>query len=89
VVTRLSKLDLPDLLIRVDLWTGFSRSFQHAGGAEPRTRDLVTHLYAAILAQAFNPSRPPTTRRWQAMRVPPRALSYWTFTAYAFRHGLT
>jgi len=54
VVTRLPKLDLSDLLIEVDRWTGFSRSLQHAGGAEPRTRDLVTHLYAAIFAQACN-----------------------------------
>jgi hypothetical protein len=54
VVTRLPKLDLLELLIEVDRWTGFSRSFQYAGGAEPRTRDLITHLYAAIFAQACN-----------------------------------
>ena len=54
MVTRLPKLDLPDLLIEVDRWTGFSRTFQHASGAKPRTRDLVTHLYAAIFAQACN-----------------------------------
>jgi Tn3 transposase DDE domain len=54
VTERLPRLDLPDLLIEVDHWTGFSRSFQHAGGAEPRTKDLLTHLHAAVFAQACN-----------------------------------
>jgi hypothetical protein len=54
VAERLPQLDLPDLLIEVDRWTGFSRSFQHAGGAEPRTKDLLVHLHAAVFAQACN-----------------------------------
>jgi hypothetical protein len=54
VVERLPKVDLPELLIEVDRWIGFTRAFQHAGGAEPRTKDLITHLHAAIFAQACN-----------------------------------
>jgi len=54
VAVRLPKLELADLLIEVDAWTVFSRRFEHAGGAEPRTKDLVTHLHAAIFAQACN-----------------------------------
>jgi hypothetical protein len=54
VAARLPKLELADLLIEVDAWTHFSRRFEHAGGAEPRTKDLLTHLHAAIFAQACN-----------------------------------
>jgi hypothetical protein len=54
IVERLPRVDLPELLIEVDRWIGFTRAFQHAGGAEPRTKDLTTHLHAAIFAQACN-----------------------------------
>jgi TnpA family transposase len=54
VAERLPKLELTDLLIEVDAWTQFSRRFEHAGGAEPRTKDLLTHLHAAVFAQACN-----------------------------------
>jgi TnpA family transposase len=54
IVERLPTVDLPELLIEVDRWIGFTRAFQHAGGAEPRTKDLITHLHAAIFAQACN-----------------------------------
>lgn len=51
---RLPRVELTDLLIEVDRWTGFSRNFEHAAGSEPRTPELQTHLFAAILAQACN-----------------------------------
>jgi TnpA family transposase len=51
---RLPLLDLSELLIEVDRWTGFSKCFEHAGGSEPRTGSLERHLYAATLAQACN-----------------------------------
>jgi TnpA family transposase len=54
VTERLPRIDLTDLLIEVDSWTHFSQHFDHAGGNEPRSTDLLTHLYAAILAQACN-----------------------------------
>jgi TnpA family transposase len=54
VTERLPLVDLTDLLIEVDSWTHFSQHFAHAGQREPRTKDVLTHLYAAILAQACN-----------------------------------
>jgi hypothetical protein len=57
--TRSSGSDRPreslsHLLMEVDGWTGFSRHLEHAGGAEPRTADLLVHCHASILAQACN-----------------------------------
>ncbi len=54
LAARLPRLELADLLVEVDRWTGFSRDLEHAGGAEPRTKDLLTHLHAAVFAQACN-----------------------------------
>ncbi len=54
VADRLPRVDLADLLIEVDHWTGFSRHFTHAGGSTARTPELGVHLYAALLAQACN-----------------------------------
>jgi TnpA family transposase len=54
VSERLPRVDLADLLIEVDGWTGFSRHLTHAAGGQPRTRDERTYLYAAILAEACN-----------------------------------
>jgi TnpA family transposase len=51
---RLPFVELSELLIEVDGWTRFSDDFEHAGGTEPRSRELRSHLYAAILAQACN-----------------------------------
>jgi len=51
---RLPLVELSELLIEVDGWTRFSDDFEHAGGTEPRGRELRTHLYASVLAQACN-----------------------------------
>ena len=51
---RLPLVELSELLIEVDGWTRFSDDFEHAGGTEPRGRELPSHLYAAVLAQACN-----------------------------------
>ena len=51
---RLPLVELSELLIEVDGWTRFSDDFEHAGGTEPRSRELRTHLYASVLAQACN-----------------------------------
>lgn len=42
------------MLVEVDGWTGFSGCFEHASGREPRSPDLIRHLYASILAQGCN-----------------------------------
>lgn len=54
ITHRLARVDLTALLIEVDGWTGFTDPFEHAGGSQPRTTALLTHLYASILAQACN-----------------------------------
>ncbi len=54
VAKRLPRVDLTDLLIKVDGWVGFSRHFTHAGGGAARSPEHRTHLYAALLAQATN-----------------------------------
>ena len=48
------KVELADLLIEVDSWTNFTDQFEHAGGNQPKTKDLLSQLYASILAQACN-----------------------------------
>jgi Tn3 transposase DDE domain len=51
---RLPDIDLPDLLLEVDQWTGFSQQLTHANGGQPRTDNLLLHLHAAALAQGTN-----------------------------------
>jgi TnpA family transposase len=54
IANQLPVIDLPDLLIEVDRWTGFTRQLTHAGGATPRKADHARHLLAALIAQACN-----------------------------------
>jgi Tn3 transposase DDE domain-containing protein len=51
---RIPDIDLTDLLLEVDQWTGFSQYLTHAGGGQPRTDTLLLHLHAAVLAQGSN-----------------------------------
>lgn len=51
---RVPRVELAELLIEVDQWTGFSQHLTHAAGSTRRAKDLPTHLYATILAQACN-----------------------------------
>jgi TnpA family transposase len=54
ITDRLPRIELADLLIEVDGWVGFTRHFEHINGVEPRTQDLPTYLYAALMTQACN-----------------------------------
>jgi TnpA family transposase len=54
VSRRLPHVDLTDLLLEVDQWTGFSQHLKHATGGQPRTDDLLRHLHAAVLAHGTN-----------------------------------
>ncbi|NYT00241.1 MAG: Tn3 family transposase [Methanocellales archaeon] len=54
ITERLPQVELTDLLIEVDSWTHFTDNFEHAGGNQPKTKDLLVHLYASIMAQACN-----------------------------------
>jgi TnpA family transposase len=51
---RLPHVDLGELLVEVDGWTGFGHRFEHAGGAEPRHPELRRQLYASVMAQGCN-----------------------------------
>jgi hypothetical protein len=54
ITARLPLIDLPDLLIEVDQWTGFSHHLRHLNGREPRRPDFLPVLYAALLAHGCN-----------------------------------
>jgi len=54
ITQRLPRLDLTDLLIEVDGWTNFTDHLTHASGKQQRGGDLLTYLYASILAQVCN-----------------------------------
>jgi hypothetical protein len=54
VSQRLPRVEIADLLIEVDNWCSFTKHLEHAGGKQPRTKELLTHLYASLLAQACN-----------------------------------
>jgi TnpA family transposase len=54
VASRLPLIDLPELLIEVDQWTGFSRHLRHLNDREPRLHDFLPVLYAALLSQGCN-----------------------------------
>jgi Tn3 transposase DDE domain len=51
---RLPELDLPELLIEVDGWTGFTEHLVPLSSNRRRSADMPAVLYAAILAQATN-----------------------------------
>ena len=54
IVARLPQVDLTELLIEVDSWIRFTDHFEHAAGAEPRTKELLIHIYACIIAESCN-----------------------------------
>jgi hypothetical protein len=41
VTSRLPLIDLPDLLIEVDQWTGFIQHLQHLNDRKPRRHDFL------------------------------------------------
>jgi TnpA family transposase len=54
ITARLPLIDLPDLLIEVDQWTGFSHHLRHLNGREPHRPTFLPVLYAALLSQGCN-----------------------------------
>lgn len=54
ISARLPQLDITDLLIEVDSWTGFSDALEHLSGSSHRDNHLLLHLYGCLLAQACN-----------------------------------
>lgn len=54
ITKRLPRIELAELLIEVDHWTGFIGNLEHAGGSQSRSKEINPNLYACILAQACN-----------------------------------
>ncbi|MBF0227709.1 MAG: Tn3 family transposase [Desulfobacterales bacterium] len=54
ITERLPKIELSELLIEVDHWTGFSDCLEHAAEVQPRSSKLIKYLHASILAQSCN-----------------------------------
>ncbi|MFK7990356.1 MAG: Tn3 family transposase [Sandaracinaceae bacterium] len=54
VAARLPRVELPELLVEVDRWTGFSRQLVHATNETPPRGRGLFHAYATVLAQATN-----------------------------------
>lgn len=54
VEQRLPEVDLPELLIEVDAWTGFTEHLTPLSGNRRRSSDMPCLLYATMLAQATN-----------------------------------
>lgn len=59
---RLSRVDLPELLLEIGARTGFAGAFTHASEAEARAQDLTTTLCAVLLAEACNTGLEPLVR---------------------------
>jgi hypothetical protein len=59
MITRMMpRVDLPEVLLEVDAWTGYLGEFTHAGmsagSAGSRMRDLATSMAAVLVAQGCN-----------------------------------
>ncbi len=54
VAGRLPAVDLPDVLLEVDVWTGFTQEFTHASQARSRVKELPTSVCAVLIAEACN-----------------------------------
>jgi len=63
IAALLPRVDLPDLLLEVQTWTGFADAFTHLSAGEGRASDLATSVCAVLLAEACNVGLEPLVRR--------------------------
>src|SRR6266851_4075976 len=54
VAQRLPRVELPELLLEVQAWTGFASDFTHVSEQGARADDLPTSVCAVLLAEACN-----------------------------------
>ena len=54
VQARVPHVELPELLLEVEAWTGFSGAFTHASEGRTRAEGLPVSLCAALLSEACN-----------------------------------
>ncbi len=58
----LPRLDLPEVLLEVNKWTGFASEFTHISEGNARVEDLSLSICAVLLAEACNISLEPLVR---------------------------
>jgi len=63
VTALLPRVDLPEVLLEVQAWTGFADAFTHLSEGAARADDLATSICAVLLAEACNIGLRPVTRR--------------------------
>jgi hypothetical protein len=62
VAQRLPRVELPELLLEVQAWTGFASNFTHVNEHGARADDLPISVCAALLAEARNVGLEPLVR---------------------------
>jgi len=62
VAALLPRVDLPELLLEVQAWTGFADAFTHLSAGRARAADLATSVCAVLLAEACNVGLGPLIR---------------------------
>jgi TnpA family transposase len=62
----LPRIDLPDVLLEVDAWTGFTEEFTHISEGRARVDNLATSISAVLLAEACNIGLEPVVRQTTA-----------------------
>ncbi len=62
VAQRLPRVELPELLLEVQAWTGFASDFTHVNEHGARADDLPMSVCAALLAEARNVGLEPLVR---------------------------
>jgi hypothetical protein len=58
----LPRVDLPEILLEIQLRTGFAAAFTHVSEAQARISDLPTSVCAVLLAEACNIGLEPLVR---------------------------
>jgi len=62
VAQRLPRVELPELLLEVQAWTGFASDFTHVSEQGARADDLPISVCAVLLAEACNVGLAPLVR---------------------------
>lgn len=62
VMARLPRVDLPEVLLEVNAWTGFAEAFTHVSETNARAADSTISICAALIAEACNIGLAPLVR---------------------------